>query len=110
MAQGSLSEGDSSNTTIFVERIDADISDEDLRQPFSQFGEVLSVEIPIGKGYYFVQFANRKSAEDALQSLNGIGKPTLRLSLPSSFACAFEVYLLSLKNGRQLDFDLTLYP
>lgn len=44
---------------IFVGGIDSDISDEDLRQPFSQFGEVVSVKIPVGKGCGFVQFANR---------------------------------------------------
>lgn len=82
MAQGSHSDGDSNNTTIFVGGIDSDVSDEDLRQPFSQFGEVVSVKIPVGKGCGFVQFSNRKSAEDALQSLNGttIGKQTVRLS------------------------------
>ncbi|KDP23018.1 hypothetical protein JCGZ_01681 [Jatropha curcas] len=82
IAQGSQSDGDSNNTTIFVGGIDSDISDEDLRQPFSQFGEVVSVKIPVGKGCGFVQFANRKNAEDALQSLNGttIGKQTVRLS------------------------------
>jgi RNA recognition motif-containing protein len=39
--------------------IDSDVTDEDLRQPFSQFGEVVSVKIPVGKGCAFVQFANR---------------------------------------------------
>ncbi|KAG5238841.1 hypothetical protein OIU77_028868 [Salix suchowensis] len=82
MTQGSQSDGDSNNTTIFVGGIDSDVTDEDLRQPFSQFGEVISVKMPTGKGCAFVQFANRKNAEDALQSLNGttIGKQTVRLS------------------------------
>lgn len=44
---------------IFVGGLDSDASDEDLRQPFSQFGEVVSVKIPVGKGCGFVQFANR---------------------------------------------------
>lgn len=39
--------------------LDSDVTDEDLRQPFSQFGEVVSVKIPVGKGCGFVQFANR---------------------------------------------------
>lgn len=47
---------------IFVGGIDSDVSDEDLRLPFSQFGEVLSVKIPVGKGCAFVQFANRYSS------------------------------------------------
>lgn len=85
MAQGSQSEGDSSNTTvsplfcitditllsvhlsnpsmsviqIFVGGLDSDVSDEDLRQPFLEYGEVVSVKIPVGKGCGFVQFSNR---------------------------------------------------
>ncbi|KAK7319842.1 hypothetical protein RJT34_04570 [Clitoria ternatea] len=82
VAQGSQAEGDSNNTTIFVGGLDSDISDEDLRQPFLQFGEVVSVKIPVGKGCGFVQFADRKNAEEAIQELNGtvIGKQTVRLS------------------------------
>lgn len=80
---GSLSDGESNNSTvsslsyysannsiphcslsfitlqIFVGGLDADVTEEDLMQPFSQFGEVVSVKIPVGKGCGFVQFANR---------------------------------------------------
>ncbi|KAJ7967437.1 Polyadenylate-binding protein [Quillaja saponaria] len=82
MAQGPQSRGESSNTTIFVGGLVSDVGDDDLRQPFSQFGEVISVKIPVGKGCGFVQFADRKSAEDAIQGLNGtvIGNQTVRLS------------------------------
>ncbi|KAF7810917.1 polyadenylate-binding protein RBP47 [Senna tora] len=82
MAQGPQSEGNFNNTTIFVGGLDSDVSDEDLRQPFLQYGEVVSVKIPLGKGCGFVQFANRKNAEDAIQALNGtvIGNQTVRLS------------------------------
>ncbi|GAB4839343.1 Polyadenylate-binding protein rbp47c [Ancistrocladus abbreviatus] len=81
-AQGSQSDSDSTNTTIFVGGLDPNVTDEDLRQPFSQYGEVVSVKIPPGKGCGFVQFANRSNAEEALQKLNGtvIGKQTVRLS------------------------------
>ena len=44
---------------IFVGGLDPDVTDEDLRQPFTEFGEVVSVKIPVGKGCGFVQFANR---------------------------------------------------
>jgi len=44
---------------IFVGGLDSDISDEDLRQPFLQFGDVISVKIPVGKGCGFVQLADR---------------------------------------------------
>ncbi|KAL1817791.1 hypothetical protein DCAR_0522269 [Daucus carota subsp. sativus] len=76
------SDGDSTNTTIFVGGLDPSVSDEDLKQPFSQYGEIVSVKIPVGKGCGFVQFANRNDADEALQKLNGtaIGKQTVRLS------------------------------
>ncbi|KAF8093663.1 hypothetical protein N665_0381s0023 [Sinapis alba] len=79
---GSVSDGESNNSTIFVGGIDADVTEEDLKQPFSQFGEVVSVKIPVGKGCGFVQFGNRQSAEEAIGNLNGtiIGKNTVRLS------------------------------
>ncbi|KAK7310503.1 hypothetical protein RJT34_08057 [Clitoria ternatea] len=78
----SQSEADSTNTTIFVGGLDPNVTDEDLRQSFSQHGEIVSVKIPVGKGCGFVQFANRNNAEEALQKLNGtmIGKQTVRLS------------------------------
>ncbi|KAG5613147.1 hypothetical protein H5410_024428 [Solanum commersonii] len=81
-AQGSQPDADSTNTTIFVGGLDPNVSDEDLRQPFAQYGEIVSVKIPVGKGCGFVQFANRNDAEEALQKLNGtaIGKQTVRLS------------------------------
>nr|XP_028962738.1 polyadenylate-binding protein RBP47-like isoform X2 [Malus domestica] len=80
--QGFQFDGDSTNTTIFVGGLDPNVTDEDLRQPFSQYGEIVSVKIPVGKGCGFVQFANRNNAEEALPKLNGtvIGKQTVRLS------------------------------
>lgn len=76
------SENESSNTTIFVGGLDSDVSDEELRQTFIPFGEVVSVKIPVGKGCGFVQFANRSNAEEAIQRLSGavIGKQTVSLS------------------------------
>ncbi|CAI0465262.1 unnamed protein product [Linum tenue] len=77
-----LSENDSTNTTIFVGGLDPNVTDEDLKQTFTQHGEIVSVKIPVGKGCGFVQFASRSNAEEALQKLNGtiIGKQTVRLS------------------------------
>ncbi|XP_010525621.1 PREDICTED: polyadenylate-binding protein RBP47C-like [Tarenaya hassleriana] len=75
-------DGDSLNTTIFVGGLDPNVTDEDLRQPFADYGDIVSVKIPTGKGCGFVQFVNRTSAEEALDKLNGvvIGKQTVRLS------------------------------
>ncbi|XP_052888031.1 polyadenylate-binding protein RBP47-like [Gossypium arboreum] len=57
--QGLHSHNDSNNATIFVGGLDSDVSNDDLRQHFSQFGEIISVKIPLGKGCGFVLFANR---------------------------------------------------
>ncbi|CAH2046688.1 unnamed protein product, partial [Thlaspi arvense] len=84
MSNGALArhEGDSLNTTIFVGGLDSSVTDEDLRQPFAAYGDIVSVKIPIGKGCGFIQFVNRENAEEALEKLNGseIGKQTVRLS------------------------------
>ncbi|KAJ7561310.1 hypothetical protein O6H91_03G023500 [Diphasiastrum complanatum] len=76
------SENDPNNTTVFVGGLDPNATDEDLRQVFSQFGEIVYVKIPFGKGCGFVQYTNRASAEDALHNLHGtiIGQQTIRLS------------------------------
>ncbi|XP_076942127.1 polyadenylate-binding protein RBP47-like [Bidens hawaiensis] len=75
-------DGDLSNTTIFVGGLDSEVTDDDLRQAFSQCGEILSVKIPVGKGCGFVQFSSRSSAEDAIQNMHGtvVGKQTVRIS------------------------------
>ncbi|KAL0348365.1 UNVERIFIED_CONTAM: Polyadenylate-binding protein RBP47 [Sesamum angustifolium] len=52
------SESDSSNTTVFVGGLDSDVTDEQLRESFTPYGEVVSVKIPAGKGCGFVQFAS----------------------------------------------------
>lgn len=81
-AQGFSSDNDLNNTTLFVGRLDPNATDEDLRQVFGQYGDLVSVKIPVGKGCGFVQFGNRASAEEALQRLHGtvIRQQTIRLS------------------------------
>lgn len=79
---GDQGESDPSNTTIFVGGLDPNVSDDHLKQVFSQFGELIHVKIPVGKRCGFVQFANRRDAEAALAALNGttIGGQSVRLS------------------------------
>lgn len=81
-AQGVSSDNDTTNTTVFVGGLDPSVKDQDLRQVFGQYGELMSVKIPAGKGCGFVQFAHRASAEDAIQKLHGtiIGQQPVRLS------------------------------
>ncbi|KAG0501889.1 hypothetical protein HPP92_001961 [Vanilla planifolia] len=80
--QSFQSDGDSTNTTVFVGRLDPAVSEDELRQSFSQYGEIASIKIPVGKQCGFVQFVHRNNAEDALQALNGtvLGKQAVRLS------------------------------
>ena len=44
---------------IFVGGLDASVSEDLLRETFYQYGELVHVKIPVGKGCGFVQFANR---------------------------------------------------
>lgn len=44
---------------VFVGGLDPSVKDQDLRQVFGQYGELISVKIPAGKGCGFVQFAHR---------------------------------------------------
>ncbi|CAN7065595.1 unnamed protein product [Brassica rapa subsp. trilocularis] len=57
--------------TIFVGGLDSSVTSEDLKQSFSAYGEIVSVNIPLGKECGFVQFVNRQNAEEALKKLNG---------------------------------------
>lgn len=81
-SQGTENESDPNNTTIFVGGLDSSISDDHLRQVFSQYGELVHVKIPVGKRCGFVQFADRACAEEALRMLNGtpLGGQNIRLS------------------------------
>ncbi|KAF6168053.1 hypothetical protein GIB67_011438 [Kingdonia uniflora] len=78
----SQNENDPNNTTIFVGGLDSNVTEDTLRQVFSQFGELIHVKIPVGKRCGFVQFANRACAEEALLMLQGtlLGGQSIRLS------------------------------
>ncbi|KAJ6825374.1 uncharacterized protein M6B38_375825 [Iris pallida] len=80
--QGTQSENDPNNTTIFVGGLDSNVSEDELRNVFSAHGQLVHVKIPMGKRCGFVQFANRASAEEALLTLQGtqLGSQSIRLS------------------------------
>ncbi|CAN1353830.1 Polyadenylate-binding protein RBP45B [Linum perenne] len=75
-------ENDPNNTTIFVGNLDSNVTDENLRELFGQYGQLVHVKIPAGKRCGFVQYANRSSAEEALNRLNGaeVSGQSIRLS------------------------------
>ncbi|KAH9550627.1 hypothetical protein CY35_10G081200 [Sphagnum magellanicum] len=80
--QSFVSDSNPNNTTIFVGGLDPSVTDEDLKAVFGQFGELVYVKIPVGKGCGFVQFTHRACAEEALQRVQGtvIGAQSVRLS------------------------------
>ncbi|KAL7322006.1 hypothetical protein PS15p_212101 [Mucor circinelloides] len=70
------------NTTVFVGGLSCPLKEEELRQYFEIFGNIVYVKIPPGKGCGFVQFVSRQSAEMAIEQMNGyqIGSSRIRLS------------------------------
>ncbi|CAK9195246.1 unnamed protein product [Sphagnum troendelagicum] len=80
--QSFVSDSNPNNTTIFVGGLDPSVTDEELKAVFGQFGELVYVKIPVGKGCGFVQFTHRACAEEALQRVQGtvIGAQSVRLS------------------------------
>ncbi|XP_031489066.1 polyadenylate-binding protein RBP47B'-like isoform X2 [Nymphaea colorata] len=81
-AQSFPADTDTNNTTIFVGGLEVNVSEDELRHIFGQFGDLVYVKIPPGRGCGFVQFVARNSAEEALQRLQGtmIGQQVVRLS------------------------------
>ncbi|CAK9164679.1 unnamed protein product [Ilex paraguariensis] len=75
-------DNDINNTTIFIGNLDPNVTEEELKHMFSQFGEIVYVKIPAARGCGFVQFVARTSAEEAIQRMHGtqIGQQVVRLS------------------------------
>jgi len=44
---------------VFVGGLDPNVTEDELKQSFSQYGEIASVKIPVGKQCGFVQFVQR---------------------------------------------------
>ncbi|XP_009615947.1 polyadenylate-binding protein RBP47B' [Nicotiana tabacum] len=75
-------DNDLTNTTVYVGNLDPNLTEEELRQVFLQFGEIVYVKIPASKGCGFVQFTARSSAEEAIQRMQGalVGQQVVRVS------------------------------
>ena len=62
---------------IYVGNLSHDVTEEDLRQTFGDFGQVESVNIikdrfsGESRGFGFVEMPSRKEAQSAIASLNG---------------------------------------
>jgi len=65
------------NNKIFVGNLPWSLRDENLRELFSQFGEIVEAIVIIerrtnrSKGFGFVTFANPESAQSAIEAMHG---------------------------------------
>ncbi|KAI8526220.1 hypothetical protein RHMOL_Rhmol13G0291500 [Rhododendron molle] len=75
-------DNDINNTTVFIGNLDPNVTEEELKQIFVHFGEIVYVKIPTTKGCGFVQYTARASAEDAIQRMQGVvvGQQVVHLS------------------------------
>lgn len=62
---------------LYVGNLSYSLSDSDLEQTFSEYGEVLSAKIIMdretnrSKGFGFVEFGSSEAATDAINAMNG---------------------------------------
>uniref|UniRef100_A0A0A9GMV4 RRM domain-containing protein n=1 Tax=Arundo donax TaxID=35708 RepID=A0A0A9GMV4_ARUDO len=70
------------NSRLFVGCLNENVTDEDLKQAFSSYGELVDVKVLAVKNCGFVTYSNRASAEEAIRVLNGskLGRRTIKLS------------------------------
>ncbi|HBE44585.1 MAG TPA: RNA-binding protein [Deltaproteobacteria bacterium] len=59
------------NTKLFVGNLSYSIDKEQLRELFSQFGEVQNVNVIERRGFGFVEMTTQEEAEKAKKTLNG---------------------------------------
>jgi RNA recognition motif-containing protein len=65
------------STKLFVGNLEFSAGEDQLRDAFSQFGELVSVSVVLdrmtgqSRGFGFVEFANADAAQQAIDNLNG---------------------------------------
>lgn len=62
---------------VVLRNLDPDIDERQLYEAFSQFGEIISCKIPVGKdgakfGVAYIQFKNPDKAQEAIEELKGM--------------------------------------
>ncbi|GMP75683.1 hypothetical protein CsSME_00032680 [Camellia sinensis var. sinensis] len=82
---------------VFIGNLDPNVTEEELRKIFLQFGEIIYVKIPTSRGCGFVQFAARASAEEAIQRMQGtmIGQQAVHTFLGAGAQQLNRTYLVS---------------
>lgn len=73
---------DPNNSTVFIGGLSSQVNEYELRSLFEPFGEIVYINIPMGKGCGFIQYVKRESGEMAINSMQGfpIGNSRIRLS------------------------------
>jgi len=56
---------------LYVGNLSYSVTDEQLKELFGNYGQVVNVNIIEGKGFGFVEMSSSAEAENAKQSLNG---------------------------------------
>jgi len=56
---------------LYVGNLDQSVTNQDLQDLFSEYGEVKQVNIMEGRGFGFVEMSNRSGAEKAKEALDG---------------------------------------
>ena len=61
---------------LYVKNLDWNLTEDNVKDYFSQFGEIASIKLPLDKfkrrrGFAFVEYANDGEAEKALSEANG---------------------------------------
>ncbi len=61
---------------LYVKNLDWNLTEELVKEYFSQFGEIASIKLPLDKfkrrrGFAFIEYANEEDAQKAIAAANG---------------------------------------
>jgi RNA recognition motif-containing protein len=56
---------------LYVGNLKYSVSNDELREMFSNYGDVVNVNVIEGKGFGFIEMGNSEQAEKAMEALNG---------------------------------------
>ncbi|MFQ6108213.1 MAG: RNA recognition motif domain-containing protein [Candidatus Aminicenantales bacterium] len=59
------------NSKLYVGNFSYSVSEEELKELFSTYGEVKEVKVIEGRGFGFVEMSNSSEAQKAKEALNG---------------------------------------
>jgi hypothetical protein len=79
-------------TSISVENLSANVTEDELRSAFQGFGDIIRVEMPPGEGHGLIEFVDHQAAELAFYQMEGspIGGSCVHLRWGSSYLSRLE--------------------